>query len=327
MGFLADFNRSGAAQVGQGLLGQVQQLGQMQVQGAQQNLANTMAVGKYATEMQKNKLQIEELEKKNKTLNEPRDVKSSVLYLSLPEEAREPFLKSYIAGGYADENGITTMAKRNQFLAESKEGVSLYFDGLKLKASKGLDSAIQKLDKAREGGDPDAIKKAEGVVQYWSAQSASAQGKAKEALESMGMGKAEAPKSREIKVGEEIVTQEWTGSGWKDVSTAPRYKPQEGGEGGSSVKDSELRQQLKEMLGLSDFLSSAKDPENREKFEQASALASDIRNHPEGYGLPKDAGAGAIAKRALDITRKMAGTPNPQVPERPPIESFGGGKR
>jgi hypothetical protein len=36
---------------------------------------------------------------------------------------------------------------------------------------------------------------------------------------------AKAPKTREVKVGEEIVTQEWRGGAWHDVARAGRHKP------------------------------------------------------------------------------------------------------
>jgi hypothetical protein len=187
MGFLSDFGRSNAYQVGNNLLGQVQQMGEMQVKGARQGFQETMAAGKFATEMQKSNLEINELKQKQEALFTPRNIRSSMLVLSLPEDQREPFVQSYIKGGYADESGMTNMFKRNQFLQESKEGVTVYFEGLKMKVAQGLETAIGKMEKAKVAGDADALAKAEREVRYFTAQDAAIHGKFKEAMEAMGI--------------------------------------------------------------------------------------------------------------------------------------------
>jgi len=56
-------------------------------------------------------------------------------------------------------------------------------------------------------------------------------------LDLSGIQNTEAPKTREINKGNNIVTQEWNGSGWTDVAVAPRYKP---GEGGGGAKPASL---------------------------------------------------------------------------------------
>jgi hypothetical protein len=88
---------------------------------------------------------------------------------------------------------------------------------------------------------------------------------------------------------------------------------------GSKVKDSELRQQLKEVYGLSEYLLTTMNPELRARFNEASRIAAHIANNPAKFGLPADARSGAIAAKAKELEEVMSGVP-PQ--ERPPIQSF-----
>lgn len=92
-------------------------------------------------------------------------------------------------------------------------------------------------------------------------------------------------------------------------------------------KEGEVYRQLKEMVGLSDFIEKAQDPQLRKTYEDAAALAGDILNNPTGYGLRKDAKAGAIAQRALEIIRtRKGGASEPALKtegtKRPPLNSF-----
>jgi hypothetical protein len=88
------------------------------------------------------------------------------------------------------------------------------------------------------------------------------------------------------------------------------------------AKESEIRQIIKESLGLSDMIQTTMDPTLRETAKNAFRLSSIIRGNPKRFGLPVNAGAGEIASLAVDLARAlMAGETIPSH-GRPPLESY-----
>src|SRR3990172_10627724 len=101
MGFLADFNRSGAYGVGQNLLGQMNQLGQQQIQAEQAKLQNVLAFAKM-------KPQLDAMAEEQKPFNVKLSPILSAFEPGTPEH--EKIYESLRGFSDADEHGNTTIA-------------------------------------------------------------------------------------------------------------------------------------------------------------------------------------------------------------------------
>src|SRR3990172_657375 len=107
MGFLADFNRSGAYGVGQNLLGQMNQLGQQQIQAEQTKLQETLAFAKMKPELDK---MAEEAKPYDMNLDPILDV-----YKDNPAEREK--LKKTLFQLAGTETGRTTVGGRKRAMA------------------------------------------------------------------------------------------------------------------------------------------------------------------------------------------------------------------
>jgi hypothetical protein len=125
MGFLADFGRSNAYQVGQNLLTQTNQLGQMQIQREQQNLANTVGMIDATAKIQAINQRQQELEELHRT----RDVDE---LLGAAEKAGHGLLTKRTFGFIESMGGIDTITgpdgtvKRRISKKNWQEGAKLY---------------------------------------------------------------------------------------------------------------------------------------------------------------------------------------------------------
>lgn len=133
-------------------------------------------------QMQKAQQELAAYKQEQEELHKPQNIRNSVLYFSLPEDKREEFANQYIQAGYADPDGNTSLFKRNKFLNEHKQGVDLWFSGMKENARGMMEKAMQKMQTAKMSGDPIAIAKAENELKYSAGNLATIDGKYKEAM-------------------------------------------------------------------------------------------------------------------------------------------------
>jgi hypothetical protein len=313
MGFLTDVGRSGGlrrltSQYTQGqdaLLGTALKVRELQ----NQNRALTMKEQKFSAEMEKIKREEEEY-------NRPLDVDMTTpvlaakeLYPNNPEEVDKVRQRVSIATGA--KNGMTTAGawkSARPMLADDDE----YLEGAYKMAQMKAEARLGQITKKGNKATPEELAEADSIRNQWSAIKDK---KLKRDAAKKELELKEQKFDLDAKRAEEVERHNKAMESISKGREARLSKEEE--EKKTDVKDSEIRLQLKEMLGLSDFLEKTMNPEIRAEYTQAASLASQIAANPPGFELPSNARAGAIAARALEIVRIM-------MKNRPPIESFQG---
>src|SRR3990172_939935 len=180
MGFLADFNRSGAYGVGQNLLGQMNQLGQQQIQAEQAKLQNVLAFSKM-------KSQLDAMAEEEKPFNVKLSPILSAIEPGTPEH--EKIYESLRGLSGADEHGNTTIGGYKKGVAGltiNKELMTQIKDARMGQLYEEYEKARQKAFDASLGGDSEGEKKAQIRVDAIKSKIIQGEGKFAEYIISQG---------------------------------------------------------------------------------------------------------------------------------------------
>lgn len=351
MGILADIGRSNLGQVSQNILGEMNQFARTQSLTQLEDI-----------EAKKRGMEVAEMQKQAEEFDRPRDIRSSVWLMGLPEEEREPFVQRMIKSGYADQNGVTSLRKRNMFFTElgkSEEGLKFLTMPKIMQARQQMEQFVTKYNTAVMSGDEEAIAKAEKNMKAGSIYLSTLEGHANAALsalsrEDVAKERADAAKqnaqlradtAKEIAEGRRQSAEEIAKTRYDATTEAAKIRADaamtvaeiraeqakervdKAKEGKELQKRNAVHREVEKIFGISEFLESAKDPELRRNYGEVAAFSDEVSRNPVGYGLKENAGEAEIAKKAYDIWammsgRKQSGAAKPKTP----LQSFEGKK-